>query len=548
MKVNDYWRLAKISLKARKKATRSTVRGMSISLIVIVPVIFVLIVMYTSILPQLNENPETLYAVMPSAQVGYKLEASDKQMNGVNSGQFGFNSYLKDYNSVFEQLDEETLHFIQLKKQINSDHEGETKLYERIVLDGKKYPLRSQTQGYYASDTSIAVVDKTDLGLLVKSKYGVLGDNYNEGFSGDGASQVILSRRYLKKAGLTPDDVYGKTISIEVSDKASFYSSNVKIYDNDKEVQFIDHNLLKNFRVVGVMGSDKYEQEFGYYSVDIYTADIIVSTASYYGADEKVANAPTFSYENNNFVFRVEDSKKMNAMSEKYIFTGIFCYPAYSYWYPYDDASEITKIENHVYMYVPDKNSVNAYGKVTSFFNKIYPAYSAGSDLSKLDLQMMYASSSYQNFAMINMIMTYVMIGVGIFAGIILFAALVNLFNTIMHSVESRSNYLGVMRAIGARSNVIPKLYFFEVARLFSRAFAWIAVIGGGICVGLKILFDYLFADGLELMDVVIKISWASIPLTLVAIFAVLLIIGAVYAIGCSWRISRKPITEVLEG
>ncbi len=160
----------------------------------------------------------------------------------------------------------------------------------------------------------------------------------------------------------------------------------------------------------------------------------------------------------------------------------------------------------------------------------------------------MVGSPSYATFSMINFIITIAMSFAAVFAGIILFAALVNLFNTIMHSVNSRKNYLGVMRAIGARSSVIPKLYVSEVMRVFARAFVWIALIGGAICVGIKLLFDYLFKGGLAYGNVVISISWATIPIALVVVIAVLAVIGLAFALGCSLKMSRKPIMETLEG
>ncbi|MDE6967869.1 MAG: hypothetical protein K2P12_04345, partial [Clostridia bacterium] len=156
------------------------------------------------------------------------------------------------------------------------------------------------------------------------------------------------------------------------------------------------------------------------------------------------------------------------------------------------------------------------------------------------------ASEHYTMFGMINLVLTIVMSALSIFAGIVLFAALVNLFNTIMHSVSSRKNYLGVMRAIGARSSVIPKLYLFEVLRVFAMAFLWIAVIGGGICIGVKFLFDYLFEG--SALGITISISWGILPIALAVILALLLVVGVVYAIGCSWKLSRTPITETLEG
>lgn len=573
MKLNDYWRLAKISLKARKKSTRSTVRGMSISLIIIVPLIFAMIAVYSSILPQLNKNPEALYAVFTSSQQGFTVQKTDE--NGyyqtVGTNENNIRNYMTDANAVAANSGLDMLHYTTLSKVKNVYSEENslndmTSYYERISIEGdsKLHPLKmplpeDSSMGYsIVATTKVAVVDKSTLGEIKNPKYKVTGDKYNKGFTGDGKKQVIVSTRYLNMAGLKADDVYGKKISVYVREDTQ-YSITVK--KDDVSVSLYDHWLFRDFEVVGVFGADNakpLDENDAHSHKEISSADIIISSASYYGADGKPAIKYEYSYDSDrgDIVCNISDLDAKNNMAYEYFFAGAKDYSAYSYvtYYEYNsDSSNSNKtiyyLEKNLYNFVPDAKSANAYGQLNKALGAMHPAYTDSyKSLGDFKNYSGMASEFYTTFLLINNILTYAMIGGLSFAGIILFAALVNLFNTIMHSVSSRQHYLGVMRAIGARSSTIPKLYLFEVLRVFVRAFIWIAIIGGGICIGLKILFDQLFKGGVAFESVVISISWASIPLALLIIMAILLLIGVAYSVGCSWRMSRRPIMEVLEG
>ncbi len=559
MKVNDYWRLAKISLKARKKATRSTVSGMSISLIIIVPIIFAMVALYASILPQLNKNPETLYAIFQSGQKGVVTTSyNNYTYQSINGGRYVNTVNAKDNSAVFENASFETLHYVKAYKRFDvysMDDEtlqSEYKYFDRITVDGETKPLRvKSTDNRSASaNTSLAVVDSNQLDLLAASKFGVLGDSHNKGFSGNGARQVILSRKYLKMAGLTADDVYGKKVSVEIREKSN---GTIDYCSGEDKFSYIDHYLFRDFEVVGVIGSENaplYDYDG---TKDINTADMIVSSASLYSQDNTPAIMYNINADNNNgnytrYKIDFGNIEAKNFKAYQYLFTGFEDYGIYTNLAKYNDKTgEILQVESNYYKYIPDKNKLNAYGQVSNVVSSVYPHYKADYTL-KMEFENVVGSPSYATFSMINFIITIAMSFAAVFAGIILFAALVNLFNTIMHSVNSRKNYLGVMRAIGARSSVIPKLYVSEVMRVFARAFVWIALIGGAICVGIKLLFDYLFKGGLAYGNVVISISWATIPIALVVVITVLAVIGLAFALGCSLKMSRKPIMETLEG
>ena len=123
MKINDCWRLAKISLQARKKATRNTICGMVVSLVIIIPLIFATIGLNLSVKSELNSHPELLYASFHSEQSGFKLDESIDEYNLDRRG----NNYdpphrsrWKDRSADFKQLENETFNYVSVVADIDN--------------------------------------------------------------------------------------------------------------------------------------------------------------------------------------------------------------------------------------------------------------------------------------------------------------------------------------------------------------------------------------------------------------------------------------------
>ena len=558
MKLKDYWRLAKISLKSRKKSTRNTVAGIAFSLIIITPLIFAMVGLNISIMSQLNARPEMLTATFLSSGEGEVFEES-KPVNYVSengwyygNGSSVYGNAKSDHNKYFE--DKDTINFLIGNKNKNTTYYiGEhidTKYYERIEIGDEKHYLHMEktTQDYnpdmvqVSGSSSLAVLKDSDY-----TKFNNLLSNYwvdgcSASFSGDGATEVILSEKYLKMANLTPQDVYGKRISVFFED----YGDKIIDIDGTPTPSFsVNHYLFRDFKVVGVI------KENDFYSNDIRGASIIVTGASYYMENGKTL-APTVivdleesqdgSYTSNNSKFNIGDYKEKNKITNKYIF------PGGEYYNPTvmiekRDGNNITDcrgIELNIHFYVASSYN-DLHKTILNTFNEYRNLYENSTDFANN-----VGSSAYTGFQMLNKIFTIAFLVVSVFGGVILFAALINLFNSVKHSVDSRKNYLGVMKAIGARNSTIPKLYFFEVLRIFTRAFIWILVIGGAICVGIKLLIDMSFRG--SSLGVMITIGWEVIPLVMGILALALVVIGVVYSLGCTLTMSKRPIMSLLEG
>lgn len=560
MKLKDYWRLAKISLKSRKKSTRNTVAGIAFSLIIIIPLIFAMVGLNISIMSQLNAHPEMLTATFLSSGEGEVFEES-KPVNYANENgwYYGGNSNLwgsakSDHNKYFE--DKETINFLIGGKNKSGSYglmPGEmidTKYYERIEIGDEKHFLHMEKTLDENNPNFIQLSGESSLAVLKESdytKFNSLLSNYwvngcNASFSGDGATEVIISESYLKMANLTPQDVYGKRISIFFEDYGDKF---IDLDGTPTPSYSVNHYLFKDFEVVGVIKENNFNFN------DIRGASIIVTGASYYMENGKTL-APTIivdleesqdgSYTANNSKYNIGDYKEKDKLTNRYIF------PGSEYYNPIvmiekrenNMITDCRGIEQNVHFYVASSYS-DLHKTILNTFNEYKNLYANSTDFAS-DV----GSSVYTGFQMINKVFTIAFLVVSIFGGVILFAALINLFNSVKHSVDSRKNYLGVMRAIGARNSTIPKLYFFEVLRIFTRAFIWILVIGGAICVGVKLLIDMAFKG--SSFGVIITIGWEIIPLVMGILALVLVVVGVVYSLGCTLTMSKRPIMSLLEG
>lgn len=569
MKINDCWRLAKISLQARKKATRNTICGMVVSLAIIIPLIFATIGLNLSVKSQLNAHPELLYASFSSAQSGFILDESIDEYNVTRCG----NSYSaphrstwKERNAGLSQFENELFHYVNLVEDI--DDWGKD-FNESIFVNGVKRNLLKFENIIYREYSALAIASESCLSRFSSSKYNFLKAPYNKGFTGNGARQVILSERYLAMAGLKPQDVYGKKVTIKIKEHSYHPSSDTFYLKTDKSENLVDqveYNLFDEFEVVGITTNDLWydksvdsgfasiEDDYNEYFTELENANIIVSGASYYGEDGKPAIKHNYYVDDNGekLICDFGNLDEKNAMTKDFVFCGANSYNSY-----YIEAEILNSkytgkmnfVQMHNYKYYLENDCTDSYDKVTAMLEKVYPLYH--DEYNSFDSFKIsgHPARMYFEFAIIDFFISSILMILSIFSIIILLTALINLFNTIMHSVKSRKNYLGVMRAVGAKSKDIPKLYFFEVIRMICLAFAWIAGIGIALCIVVKVIIDKIFTSAIGGYAKIITISlpWYLIPIVILVIMAILFVVGLIFALACSAKIAYKPIVESLE-
>ena len=553
MKVKDYMRLAKVSLKSRKKSTRATVMGIAFGLILLMPIIFLGIGLNADLKKTINENPEMLYAQVQhhSTQdetpdtVGSAYDWYSESMPGSESGRY------------LQSIGKTALTYKVLDSNIFSNYGDSTALFMKYSIgDGALVRPNITVDhngngGNFSSSLAVTSGDVADTNSVL-NPYFVSG--YNAGFTGDGKGQIILSTKFIESIGLTAADVYDKEISIYYRDEGNVYMDDDKITDNplaNTSSYNEDRYLFKKYKVVGVMsvGGQIYGQ-----TNDIFKQSMIATDASLYMKDGKTIS-PTINHQegteqdNNDKLYATYTMSKqeLETLSAEYISTGAndFCLVDIIEEYREDGYGiESFKLNNIEVTHIQAEDYAGLYNIVNQLADRFTNIYGTESKQKVMN----YTSDVFNTFVMIYTIFNYVFLILLAIGGIILFSAIVNLFNTIMHSVQSRKNYLGVMRAIGATSSTIPKLYLFETMRIFRRALTWVLIVGCGICVGMKIGLDVAFGYMSSALGVKLGISWMYIPITFGVLALLLAVCGIAFSYFCSRRISKQPITTVLEG
>ena len=554
MQIKDYRRLAKISLKSRKKSTRSTVMGIAFGLILLMPIIFLGVGLNADLKATINETPELLYS-----QIEHHSSQGDAPDDIGTADQYYQNGLLGSASAAkLSELGEYTVQYKLLKNRPLMHDNSSAPYIKYSIGDSElvRAPRIPSTSNQINSSMAVLSGDNTTVEYVIDS---YLLEGYDAGFNGDGKGQIMLNEQFIKALGLEFSQVYNKEFSLYYRDQGD---TAFKTYDNDNDpnntvdknnpVSYIDAHLFKKYKVVGIVkGVNSSSSD----NTSIIEQAMITTDASLYNESGEVFapvyNLTTVDYgggetsESYVATYDMTDDE-ITARSDEYIRTGIGAYYMMEANYNYygNGEEETPELIDTQYTRIQAKDYA-ALDDIVNSLTKDYE-YIFGNDTKSYFMNS--TSQAFSTFNMVYTIFNYAFLVLFAVGGIILFSAIVNLFNTIMHSVQSRKNYLGVMRAIGAPPSTIPKLYLFETMRIFRRALTWVLFIGCGMCVGIKIGLDLAFGYLSESLGVTLGISWAYIPIAFGGLVLLLAICGVAFSYFCSRKISKQAITQVLEG
>ncbi|MDE7395427.1 MAG: ABC transporter permease [Clostridiales bacterium] len=604
----DLFRLAKISLASRKKTTRSTVRGIAFGLILLVPVLFIAFGIFGDLNRKVNANPEMLYMNLQTAAVrsgqsdvvgnteyydrsttAFSSQHAENVKKNVKSHEVyeyeqilaPFNPYLVD-NGVNENF---------------NLGDSSRKAFDITYGDGEEKEIYVFTSGYNYGHSQGAEYSKNTLDVpfaaivgedgkfaptKMQNKFGSVFVR-GGGFTGTGKGQVILSETFLAAIGLTADDVYDKTFSIKYNDYKCFsYDRETYIdnnadpddnvyaeqngmsqfpYDGEREIYF-----CQDFKVVGVVKNEVTTYAMNAYGAGsdygivnhIMTNMMFFTTASVYHDENEVLEPvvklvkkeeddnDNNSYYASYFVGTYTQSQsEFERLNKEYMAFGATSFNSRNYNLSRSSNAKTGDLAYQTRNVFVDPATFNELDSAAKTVKAEFSALLG--DNAKYLVQQVFVEV-YSNLRMVYNAFTYVVLGMSVIGGIIFFASMVNLFNSIVHSVDSRKSYLGVLRAVGAKRSLINRMYMAESLTIFKRAFIWILIFATAICVGIKLLLDLLFKSLNEtgLMGVELAVSYVYIPIALAVALGVLLILGFAFSYGCSWKVSRAPITKTL--
>ncbi len=538
MKFSDYVRLGKISIKSRKKSTRNTVRGISFGLIILVPIVFFTLAFYLGITSVVDASKRNACFEFTVAEAGMRYDKNyiDEQVLD--------KSVLEKLEKDYGRQAEETIGYRDFTLRNGK---------RSAVLDGAEKHSWGDGDGVLGNYIRVAEFFEDDGKLIpdgiVKDLHAQNKELFAAGgtFSGDGRGQVILDESTVRFFEMTPAQAVGKTFTLRAKVEFGRYyyldddfnpdNEYVPSEDTGDYVPSISVDVIRNFEVVGVLSGD-------YEKITEKSGNIFLSGAALFAEDGTMPYFPEIRRAEYVFddidrtCYIVTYSEEMGALEEKAAENKMFfpAYPAMEY-----SLSQLYKAPL-LCVNLQCENYASAV-TVSRFLNAEYRNISADKEKNYVED---YATFEFNRLYILGNVGMYVMIFMYTFGGVIFFATLLNLYNSVNYSVQSRRNYIGMMRAIGAKQNMIPKLYFVEILLIFLRSAVWVLLFGGGLSLGIKFGVDALFIKGEAVFGAAIKLNFGYFFLAL--FIAICLVFAVAYLfsrIACR-SVTKKGVLEVL--
>lgn len=581
MKLKDYRRLGKISIKSRKKSTRHTVTGICFGLVMLIPIVYFTLGFYLGLTGQLDETATASVFMIASRNV------YDTAAPIVDDTDYGGGMRLFAYDTGRTLAADEAVKQTSAAEYYRlsgaeSIHGGDTLLTATIdgephtytqqeIVEGNSYGQVKSVNTFKVVNTAAGDCVFLDAEVSDLAKADAKPLVYGDGFTGDGKSQALVSEKFLYGFGIDRADhagLIGKTISLSVSMPKSTSASGARLYtleDGDVAGDELYNRkaeipFLTDFTVAGIIADEYYTLPSA-----SYEADIVVTAASVYRpgfADgDYTPDAPTVAFaeggEGGEPTLTVRygssiaetcaaaaaDGRMALAFGALMPMMPNLDYMEAVQYYNMREADALTVAPLGVKTDCGSYMAAKAFGKkLNGAYREIYPA-SADSPVGAVD---QYANRVYINFNLLATIGSYLMLVLYTFGGIIFFATMLNLYNSVNYSVQARRNYMGVMRAIGAKQRMIPRLYFFEILLIFGRAVPWVLVFSAGLSYLIKFGVDTIFKQLGEMFGSVVTMPFAWYFVTLAGVVAVVFVIALAFSqIACK-NVAGKPILEVL--
>jgi len=576
---------------------------MTFGLILLIPVIFIAFALFGDLSAQVNKNPETLFMQVHtySERSGRPDSVPVPDDNGYIYGQpeFSYSNITAIGTEItsaqkfaYEQIIYSSFDFDRFSttKTTNSSTEFTVKIggTEKILYQSNAGGGSGGSGNYsHASNPCMAAIIDTKItppsGFIPTKISDKFPNTYTagSGFTGTGKGQVIVSEKFLQMLGITAQQAVNTKFTLNYTDKPTnswsgilIDSSNIPttdiatVIDHSKgfESNYRDAALCYEYEIVGVIAEAVTDYARTAFKPDRYSTSVHLMTnmlfftdASLYMEDgstlEPVINR--LSGEDSNGYDRsvllatyTQTQIEFISKNKEYMCLGANKFNSFTgnnQYYGGNDSSPPPASTAVLYL---DMSSFDQLDRaVTDTVHLMTPLL--GSDANNYlnagnYVPNYWASALYVNVKMMYDIFTYVILIFAIMGGIIFFAATVNLFNSIVHSVDSRKNYLGVMRAVGAKSRVIPKLYMAEIYTIFRRVALWVVIFVSIICIGIKIGIDEGLKYVTEFLPFQISIGYIYIPIAIGIGLGLAVLLGITFAVTVSRKVSKKPITTVL--
>ncbi|MCR4880088.1 MAG: hypothetical protein K5906_03940 [Bacilli bacterium] len=548
MKAKDYRRLARLSLKNRKKTTLQTVLGIAFGLVLLFPLLFIGIGFYGGFNIAVNQNPSFRtffinYGQMKDndtnvSTVNLEYQQNIESMSGIsNIIDFNYITIKNDGYHPSYRIDQGN--YIELKGNASRTHRG----YGITIIDSKN-----------ASSPFL----KGDYTYTKKPLYA--GSVFSEGSASKG--EIMVSTTFLRDLELKAESLIGHTLSLR---SYAYPTSPYLASDSEETISqgsyLYNHELVplfNNYKIVGVYDSDIYTKSSIRYRSLFYDNDSLKSVSPYNREYFWITSA---SLGNDGVEIAPRKIAKEISNPDGSNYNG--------YWYYYENAPVILAedITRQGYCFFPYALGVELktnyspnYAHKSSYieFNNFLNAKNAFDNIDSFYED----SSTFEGEKTINAeislpgfkqyinffdIFLYICIALLALGGVIFIATLLNLLNTLHFSVESSKGFLGICRAIGLRNKGVIRLFLNQVQYIFLYAYLPVVIIGGGACVGVKLIFDKIIKDSIKTTtSLTFTIEWWYIPIAFVVLFIITTLISILFSHLTASKVSKTPILNIL--
>ena len=559
MRLGEYIRLGRISLKNRKKSTRNTVIGISFGLILLIPVLFFTLSFSIDLTNAINGARSVSCFAVATVNESDPQDGYEQDPNENRAGYGGVLLGHAEREALFDMVGGAVEEIVsQEYLDVNAKNDGYTLNGEPFITwwrEGDRGYIKGTEikilRGNYADCVPAGI--HSDLARL-NSSFLAAG----QGFSQNSKGEILISEALVRANGMTPEEAIGASLSLHV-EANTYYSGGTRYdmdNDNDPDNAFVEPtdfsatweaDLFKDFEVVGVI-SDEY---FALNDLLEDDAHIWITGASYYAEEEPLV--PKYqpvirlhTLESGWLTHVATYPEGVGRMQEAALEEGMFfaAYPAVTFSSGgYGFAPEGKLNWNSVVHFVQCRDFASA-EEVTLFLHGGYKQLGWTEDYVQVSHR--FSCSLFHDFLALYRVGNYVMLLLYAFGGVIFFATLLNLYNSVQYSVQVRRRYLGMMRAVGAKSFVLPRLYLAEILLIFARSLPFAAVFGGGLSFAIKFVIDRAFSDAVSVLSVAIRLHFGFFFAAFAIVLAVLLAAALLISQVAVRKVSHSPIIDVM--
>lgn len=549
MRGRDYFRLAWLSLKAKKKTTIQTIVGLSFGLILLFPMLFVAIGFYGGFNAEINANP---------ANRAMRVMYSEEK---IESGQvFCYQEYEKEIDKISGIKNNLKFDYYYLNNKYMRYASYSLNGGERKSLIPPYYYSRRITNRYLG----IQVIDEEcahkpfiDMDYVVSRKPLVAGKAFTKGKS---KGEIMVSTKFLTDTKLKAEDVVGSTITLYNYVTRTGGTASIWEDTYNPATYFVEENMVtyfKDYRIVGVYDSNLYlNRSPRYYSRRFDLDDAVASrmiSRDYFWISSASLGEGGEPIAPKRVIKQGQDGE-------------------YSNWFYYEDKPEVLseKITNDGYTFLPmglgTFSRANFYPTYTktqivefySFefakfgYDDIYNCYRL-SVTGDPDNTLVYTFEDniapygffiYQSFFDRFL---FLCLGFGVFGGVIFLATILNLINTLHYSVQSAKGFLGICRAQGLKKRGVVRLFFNQITIIFIIGYFFAITIGGAACIAIKILFDKsLKAQIVQDSAMVLTLRWWYIPISLLVLVILTTVLSIIISTLLVRKVNKTPVLEIL--